>query len=105
MVLEGEGSGRYKVGNSDLDVFETAYSASCWLFKLVPKANTRAELFASRSWHSITPADLCNLAERLHKYSEVQALDARSNSEKDAMLRSQQDEISRLRTQLAGPAR
>jgi hypothetical protein len=45
------------------------------------------------------------MAERVHKYAEVHSLDARSNTEKDAMLRSQQDELSRLRAQLTGPGR
>ena len=41
------------------------------------------------------------LKERLQKYSEVHALDTRSNNEKDNMVRSLQDEIARLRNQIA----
>ena len=40
------------------------------------------------------------LKERLQKYSEVHVLDARSNNEKDSMVRSLQDEIARLRNQM-----
>ena len=40
------------------------------------------------------------LKEQLQKYSEVHALDARSNNEKDSMVRSLQDEIARLRNQM-----
>ena len=59
------------------------------------------------NWRGVHLTCVCarTMAERLHKYAEVHSLDSRANTEKDAALRSQQDELSRLRAQLTGPGR